>query len=98
MWRFRERGFWVGAQQVQSAWVWNRFGVGGTAGSCLDGHVPGSRLGRWVVTVLLLYIVLIPIILSRGRKTVGKYLQILARTVGSIFSTFKLCLVLNHCF
>lgn len=73
-------------------------GVGGTAGGCLDGQVPRSRLGRWVATVLLFYIVLTPIVLSRGRKTLGKHLYISASTVCCIVSIFKLCFVLNHCF
>lgn len=57
--------------QMQWAWVGNKLMFEEQKDGCLDGYMPKSRLGR---RVLSLYIVLIPTVLSRGRKNLGKYL------------------------
>lgn len=55
--------------QVQWAWVGNKLLFEGQKDGCLDGYMPKSRLVR---RVLSFYIVLIPTVLSGGRKNLSK--------------------------
>lgn len=41
---------------------------------CLDGHMARSELGKWVVKVLLFYVLLMPTVLSKGKENLGNYL------------------------